>query len=676
MKSITKMSRFPGLITAISLIAVILSMSVISADVITQEAGIEADGNQASNDSDKLGSTMAGNGIQAASQGLTYTEYNATQKGGYVSSGVGMRNRGWGTILIQDIPIGSTVTKAYLFWSVISPPGVTTAPASYANGKFNGNSITGTLMGSATQPCWNGGLLFGYRCDVTTLVIGNNVYHLTDFATGTRWGTDPWTYNYFPAFEGASLVVVYSNPKYPMTNVQIKSGVDYVAGSTSTTTFSFTGSSLPVARSTFIVADGQNNFTENVYFNDILLSATFCDGIDRQNGINFLYGNLQDTNTAYVKVNPSSASATAKIVATGDCLVWLAQVFSIYDGNVDTDGDALKDYWEVYGYDNNGDGVVDVNLPGLGANPYKKDIFVEVDYMAAGTGETVSHRPHADVVTKAVSTFANAPFANNPNGSSGISIHVEIGNQVAHDNDLNPVWTEFDVIKAANFPAARQHTHHYCLFAHMYSGGTSSGLSRGIPASDFIVTLGGWSSNPGTADQQVGTFIHELGHNLGLMHGGNDHTNYKPNYLSVMNYFFQMTGVYRSGVWGNFDYQRIASFSLNENSLTEADGIGAVSAGYGTKWYQGTGGTVRTTTVHKPIDWNWNGANTNTGVSLDINNDGSKTTLNSQNNWQNIIYDGGSIPGVTGGAPQTVMPAKMPPCLTAEEYEKYLKPLK
>ena len=42
---------------------------------------------------------------------------------------------------------------------------------------------------------------------------------------------------------------------------------------------------------------------------------------------------------------------------------------------------------------------------------------------------------------------------------------------------------------------------------------------------------------------QAGTLMHELGHNLGLRHGGDDHTKYKPNYLSVMNYAFQLTGL-------------------------------------------------------------------------------------------------------------------------------------
>ena len=48
--------------------------------------------------------------------------------------------------------------------------------------------------------------------------------------------------------------------------------------------------------------------------------------------------------------------------------------------------------------------------------------------------------------------------------------------------------------------------------------------------------------------------MHELGHNLGLRHGGGDNTNRKPNFLSVMNYAFQLTGLTRDGSNGVFDY--------------------------------------------------------------------------------------------------------------------------
>ena len=33
--------------------------------------------------------------------------------------------------------------------------------------------------------------------------------------------------------------------------------------------------------------------------------------------------------------------------------------------------------------------------------------------------------------------------------------------------------------------------------------------------------------------------MHELGHNLGLEHGGRDPVNCKPNYLSIMSYTLQ-----------------------------------------------------------------------------------------------------------------------------------------
>ena len=36
---------------------------------------------------------------------------------------------------------------------------------------------------------------------------------------------------------------------------------------------------------------------------------------------------------------------------------------------------------------------------------------------------------------------------------------------------------------------------------------------------------GGWDNGHGTLQQQQGTFLHELGHNLNLLHGGNDDVN-------------------------------------------------------------------------------------------------------------------------------------------------------
>ena len=76
------------------------------------------------------------------------------------------------------------------------------------------------------------------------------------------------------------------------------------------------------------------------------------------------------------------------------------------------------------------------------------------------------------------------------------------------------------------------------------SSGESDGGCDGGPTpkwgDDFIVTLGSsnFSGQVGLSDDQRGTFMHELGHESGLCHGGRDDLNCKPNYQSVMSYTF------------------------------------------------------------------------------------------------------------------------------------------
>ena len=56
----------------------------------------------------------------------------------------------------------------------------------------------------------------------------------------------------------------------------------------------------------------------------------------------------------------------------------------------DVDGDGLRDDWEVAGYDADHDGIVDEPLHRWGADPHRKDVFVEIDWMAE---ENVSAPP-------------------------------------------------------------------------------------------------------------------------------------------------------------------------------------------------------------------------------------------------------------------------------------------
>ncbi len=129
---------------------------------------------------------------------------------------------------------------------------------------------------------------------------------------------------------------------------------------------------------------------------------------------------------------------------------------------------------------------------------------------------------------------------------------------------------------------AKSFAFHYALFVHNQSGSgnTASGCSE-VGGNDFMVSLGSWalaqvdgtSHNVGSIDQQAGTFMHELGHNLGLRHGGGDNINCKPNYQSVMNYALQTSNVLTGRP---LDYSRQLLAPLNEASLAEATGVGAL----------------------------------------------------------------------------------------------------
>jgi hypothetical protein len=118
---------------------------------------------------------------------------------------------------------------------------------------------------------------------------------------------------------------------------------------------------------------------------------------------------------------------------------------------------------------------------------------------------------------------------------------------------------------------------------------TRSGISD-IGGADSLVTLGLWGPDGQTDQVQSGTLMHELGHSLGLTHGGISRTqvsggyafnfepNCKPNYLSVMNYMFQV-----DLLDGNLDYSEQDLNSLNENAASPSGVLGNINQT--TKWY-------------------------------------------------------------------------------------------
>lgn len=324
----------------------------------------------------------------------------------------------------------------------------------------------------------------------------------------------------------------------------------------------------------------------------------------------------------------------------------------VTDLTADTDGDGLLDVWEKNGYDANGDGIIDVNLPALGADWRKKDIFIAYAWMRPGPGESKSHEPSAKVLQNVVDAFARAPVPN-PDGTNGINLHFRNLGSVAHDEDLNPVWTDFDRLMNPLLTAAERTIYRRMLNGHAYENGGSSGIARGIPDSDFTETLGRFPSNPGTELERSGTIMHELGHTLGLKHGGVDHTNFKPNHLSVMSYLNQFPWLVKDNK-PFLDYDRFDLQPLNENNLNERAGLDAVGGdaplkNYGVRWF--SNGTLLTKRSRADVDVQWFDDGQLGQVFSDINNDGGLSTLQARFvEWDNIIYDGGSIgaPGIPG----------------------------
>jgi hypothetical protein len=316
----------------------------------------------------------------------------------------------------------------------------------------------------------------------------------------------------------------------------------------------------------------------------------------------------------------------------------------------DMDGDYLLDSWETHGIDFDHDKTIDLTLPG--ADEEHKNLYLEIDYME-------HHKPSNAVITAVIDSFADAPQAlvNNPDEMKGITLHVEIDEQIPHQDNL-AMWAGFDTIKKDKFGTstqrmdeaeldAKKFTYRYALFIHKMQGTGSSGRGE-LPGNDFVVSLGGFRTTDtnghqvGSIGEQSATLMHEMGHTLGLRHGGDDDVNCKPNYLSIMSYSFQFPSLVPSRP---LDYSRDTLATLNENNLTESIGIQAGSFPETIIGSNGTGNNRTATGI--PIDYN-NDGDTNDTVARDINNQkGSCVSyppiqppiLTGHTDWDKIVFD-------------------------------------
>jgi len=187
-------------------------------------------------------------------------------------------------------------------------------------------------------------------------------------------------------------------------------------------------------------------------------------------------------------------------------------------------------------------------------------------------------------------------------------------------------------------PRTRKDIFHYVLFAHALGYASPSNplvprKTSGISDSsggDFMVTLGLWDNQTGTTFVQGSTLLHELGHNLGLKHGGVVRSglieaNCKPNYQSVMNYLFQVHGLLLPSGSPTIDLSRQELPSLTENALSEASGLGTPTT-YLPSWYAPTGaGTIDGVLGTSPAGRFCDGTPVPTGGPAYVRIDGNST---------------------------------------------------
>ncbi len=259
----------------------------------------------------------------------------------------------------------------------------------------------------------------------------------------------------------------------------------------------------------------------------------------------------------------------------------------------DADNDGLPDDWECNGIPYVDAGgtprrfVLDVNGDGLtDATPNYKDLFVEVDTM---NGLAMPD----EVATKVQLAFLNAPLTN-PSTVTGVNLHIlRDQTTIAFVQTLttpeSSCWpNDFGTYRAAHFGTVSEHGNapllaakakafRYCFVANA-SGPKKWGGCGELPGDNTVLYAGGMGP-----DDYAAVLMHELGHNLGLSHGGDDGNNGKPNYPSIMNYAFSYRQTWNQAFW-RMDFSRAGRVgespldfslqSISEQAINELAPVG------------------------------------------------------------------------------------------------------
>jgi hypothetical protein len=255
--------------------------------------------------------------VQANGNGSLGISYTRTVRGDVVMAGVGLWGSGSGNIVLEDLPENAVVIDAFLYWSTIGVDNNFRTPS------LEGQSVNGTRIGTSANTCWAGNNDNKvYRANVTSIVDGNDTYTISGLPDDGPTSNDT---------QGASLVVIYTNPGDAMRDIVIKDGavtLDESDPEHTTTISNFTPDD-PVTEAWigYIVADGQDYWLDgDIEFNGVTLDSAVFGSTD---------GDYWDTVSYDVTdLSPEPGSTTSinehnYTYDDWDCLLWLVTVFSV-----------------------------------------------------------------------------------------------------------------------------------------------------------------------------------------------------------------------------------------------------------------------------------------------------------------------------------------------------------
>jgi hypothetical protein len=304
-----------------------------------------------------------------------------------------------------------------------------------------------------------------------------------------------------------------------------------------------------------------------------------------------------------------------------------------------------------------------------GARVGQRDIFLHVDYM--DNADQVCTPLH-EALDKMRDAFLK----------KGIHVHLDCGDLYSNSvspQDYNldgkshkvpfsevvsmlsiPNTTNFYSYKYKYMDLAKKQIFHYLLMSYKFSVLEGKSVTGGygeikgndlIVANNFVYNLTSDQGRNKLINIQAENIMHELGHNLGLRHGGADDVNFKPNYFSIMNYeynqglstigsnegdrhYFMRRAYFGDATFSWYDYSLTNDQTSNTCLIDFSDGSGGqINENY----VDESLGLMRPGTCG--VDFNGDQAINNIiTYAIDLNKDGILKLLTDYDDWGNLDF--------------------------------------